>query len=121
MKTHEREVPPDDIDEAKRTFEALRHSDFNTYMSEHLSEADTRSKIIDVILRDILGWPEGLIRREPHVSETNGYIDYLLSTSHPYFVVEAKRRDHIYSIPLHRTRMKYKVGGVLRKERKSVV
>jgi hypothetical protein len=117
MKTHEREVPPDDIDEAKRTFEALRHSDFNTYMSEHLSEADTRSKIIDVILRDILGWPEGLIRREPHVSETNGYIDYLLSTSHPYFVVEAKRRDHIYSIPLHRTRMKYKVGGVLREDK----
>ena len=114
MKTHERDLQPDDIDAAKERFVALRASHLDAFTCEEMTESDTRSKIVDVVLRDVLGWPESLIRREPHVSESGGYIDYLLSTSHPYFVIEAKRNSHVYSLPQHRTRMKYKVGGVLK-------
>lgn len=116
MKTHERELQPADIDAAKAKFEELSSNDFPIYLAEALSETDTRSKLIDTILKEVLGWPETLIRREPHVKGTNGYIDYLLSTSRPYFVIEAKRAAHTYTIPAHRSRMQYKIGGVMKED-----
>ena len=101
IRTHERDLQAGDADSAKQRLEVLVKSEFKRFLAEPLSESDTRSKIIDVILRDVMGWPETLIKREPHVRETGGYIDYLLSTSHPYFVVEAKRHDKRYSVPPH--------------------
>jgi hypothetical protein len=116
MKTHERELQSDDIDSAKTRFDELCKIEFPIYLSEGLTEADTRCKIIDVILREVLCWPETLIKREPYVHASGGYIDYLLSTSHPYYVIEAKRHEHRYKLPEHKTRIKYKVGGVLRED-----
>ena len=42
-----------------------------------VSEADTRAKVIDAILKNVCGWPEKQICRETHTG--NGYLDYLLS------------------------------------------
>jgi hypothetical protein len=116
VKTHEKKLDIDDIDGAKARFISLKQTQFKDLLSHVQSEADTRAKIIDVILRDVLGWPETLIEREPHVIETGGYIDYILSTSRPFFVVEAKRQEHSYKLPELRTRRRYKVGGALKED-----
>ena len=54
-----------------------------------LSESDTRSKFIDPIFKDVLGWHEAEIRREEPVSE--GYIDYVLGSDYSHLLIEAKR------------------------------
>ena len=114
MKTHERSLSLDDIDGAKSHFAMLREGDFKDLQGLIKSESDTRSKIIDVILREVLGWPESQIEREPHIKETGGYIDYVLYTTHPCFIIEAKKIGHIYDLPKQRTRRQYKLGGVLK-------
>jgi hypothetical protein len=91
VKTHERRLPDDNVDSAKQRFEGFHKGEFRGLLKRVLSESDTRSKIIDAVIKEVLGWPETHIEREPHVQETGGYIDYLLSTSHPYFVIEATR------------------------------
>lgn len=100
-----------DIDEAKKCFMGLMAKDESGDYPNGLSEADTRVKLIDEILKHILGWPEKLIKREPHIE--SGYIDYLLSTTHPYYVVEAKKRKIRFTLPSQSNRFSYKIGGVL--------
>lgn len=117
MKTHERSLSSDDIDGAHRLFVELRSGAFKALLPQTHSETDTRVKIIDVILRDVLGWPETLIQREVHIRETGGYVDYVLSTSHPYFVVEAKKAQHQYHLPQQKTRRTYKIGGVIKDDK----
>jgi hypothetical protein len=39
------------------------------------SQTDTRVKMIDRILTEVLGWPEGDLSREDHVE--SGFIDYI--------------------------------------------
>lgn len=41
-----------------------------------VSEADTRVKVVDRILTDVLQWPEDCLIREDHVE--SGFIDYTL-------------------------------------------
>lgn len=117
MKTHERSLPLDDIDGAKAAFVKLRINDFTELLPAQYSEADTRAKLIDVLLRQVLGWPETAIKREPHVTENDGYIDYVLSTARPYFIVEAKKNWHRYKLPALRSRQQYKAGGVLHEDK----
>ena len=54
-----------------------------------LSESDTRSKLIDPLFRDVLGWNEAEIRREQPVER--GFADYVLGAEASYLLVEAKR------------------------------
>ncbi len=54
-----------------------------------LSESDTRSKLIDPVFKDVLGWNEAEIRRERPVA--NGFVDYVLGTDYSYLLIEAKR------------------------------
>ncbi|MFN7842031.1 MAG: hypothetical protein ACK5N9_09950 [Pirellula sp.] len=54
-----------------------------------LSETDTRTKFIDPIFRECLGWPEAEISREDPVAE--GYADYTFGGEFKWFHVEAKR------------------------------
>lgn len=68
---------------------ALQEGDF--------SETDTRVKIIDPILKVVLGWSEDCIRREPHTDR--GYIDYILTSSHNQFIVEAKKTSVPFKMP----------------------
>jgi hypothetical protein len=64
-----------------------------------VSEADTRVKIIDRILTEVLMWPEECISREGHVH--SGFIDYTLSVQgRPYVAVEAKKEGISFVLPI---------------------
>lgn len=62
-----------------------------------LSETDTRSKILDALLTDVLGWSEFDIEREGWVRV--GFFDYELKTSNFNFVIEAKKNFIEFSLP----------------------
>lgn len=74
---------------------------YESYKSHDLSESDTRSKIIDSILINVLGWNEEDIVREGHVD--SGYYDYKLSISGITLVVEAKRSYKDLILPIRHT------------------
>lgn len=57
------------------------------------NEAATRLKVIDRILREVLGWLDEDIEPEEHVTEDGAttYADYILRTANAAIVVEAKK------------------------------
>jgi len=82
---------------------------FEEYLTEYellfktdLSESDTRSKIIDKILIDILDWQEHDIKREGHVD--HGYYDYKLTLPGIHIISEAKKQFIEFKLPTnHKT------------------
>lgn len=75
------------------------------------SEADTRAKVIDRVLVQVLGWPESAISREDHV--TRGYIDYTLTAgTRPHIAVEAKREGKAFNSPITSSK-NLKLSGAL--------
>ncbi len=81
-----------------------------------LSEADTRAKVIDRILVDVLGWPEAEITREDHVHA--GFLDYSFSLNkRRYIVVEAKRAGESFALPLGLQHKTLKLSGALATEK----
>ena len=76
------------INKMLESFSELRKREY-TIESEDWSESDTRSKFIDTVLINCLGWSESDIRRE--LSSDRQRLDYLLSTTRPTLVVEAKK------------------------------
>ena len=86
------------------------------YLTEPLSEADTRAKFIDVFLRDVLGWPESNIRRErSHWTDgKRAAIDYEVGSPSPLFLVEAKRLSLVFELPNDTGRHTFKLNGVVR-------
>jgi hypothetical protein len=79
-----------------------------------VTEADTRAKVIDRILKEALGWPEDAFSREVPVHQ--GYLDYLLTYGKRNLVlVEAKREGIPFEVPKTlRTRRKYKISGSIK-------
>lgn len=57
------------------------------------NEAATRLKVIDRVIKEVLGWTEDDISPEEHVSEDGKttYADYVLRTANSAIVVEAKK------------------------------
>jgi hypothetical protein len=77
------------------------HNDFASFFETfgEVSEADTRVKVIDSVLKEVLGWPEFNIRREKYVPE-RGYIDYTVTVrDRRYLAVEAKREGIAFKLP----------------------
>lgn len=75
-------------------------NEFRTFFASRgsVSEADARVKLIDRILVDVCGWPEGAITREEHVD--SGFIDYSLAVqARRYVAVEAKREGVAFTFP----------------------
>lgn len=64
-----------------------------------LNEADTRFQIIDRLLRDVLGWPNGSFKMES--STIAGFTDYHLMRPNgkPVLIVEAKRTGVYFGLP----------------------
>ncbi len=81
-------------------------NDVSAVKELNLSESDTRSKILDRILIDILGWTEYDIEREGFVRK--GYFDYEIRTASFRFVVEAKKHFHQFSLPQKGNEIKMK-------------
>ncbi|GGI98440.1 hypothetical protein [Paenibacillus hunanensis] len=67
------------------------------FQSEPLTETDTRCKIIDPIIFDILGWKQENVKMEPKVEA--GYIDYFCESESNKFVIEAKRTNVLFNMP----------------------
>jgi hypothetical protein len=76
------------------------------------SETDTRVKMIDRILTEVLGWPEADLAREDHVE--SGFIDYTLSLhAQPYVAVEAKKEGNAFTLPHKLEEKRYVLDGAL--------
>lgn len=67
----------------------LKFLEKNRIYLKGYSESDTRSKFIDPIFKDILGWSEHDIRREQPAAD--GYSDYVVGAEYSFFHIEAKR------------------------------
>jgi hypothetical protein len=77
-----------------------------------LTEADTRAKIIDRILLRVLGWQEQSFTREERTE--SGFVDYVLRHPHPVLVIEAKRRDFHFVLPLEQRNRSYSTETLIR-------
>jgi len=106
-----------DIDKAKEALASSVRHKIDQYRSDSLSEADTRCKLVDVMLDQVLGWRETHIRRECRVIDLGRYIDYMLLTNRPAFVIEAKKNGAQFSLPSVRNRRRFKIGGVLAEDK----
>jgi len=79
-----------------------------------VGETDTRVKVIDRILKEVLMWPEQLLSREDHVTgERNGFTDYQVKLyDRPYIAIEAKREGVVFELPT-RTFRQIKISTLL--------
>lgn len=84
------------IDDSLSAFE-LYKKEIENFKKEDLSESDTRSKLVDFLLIQVLGWQEKDIKREGHVD--SGYYDYKISIPGIIFLVEAKKQYKEFFLP----------------------
>lgn len=95
------------------------YTEFGRFVQMHgeVSEADTRAKVIERIIREALAWPEPAIRREEPI--VHGFLDYTLTQAgRPALVVEAKRAGKTFEVPANYGRThRYKLNGAIRSER----
>lgn len=98
-------------DTALSKFKRLRAE---SYQKNGLSEADTRSKLIDHILTQCMGWSEHDIVREERCLEAGTYLDYKLATNIPILIVEAKKASEPLELPAASSHRMYKIGGVIK-------
>ncbi len=102
-----------DPDLALRALNAITR-DFSQFCKSRggASETDTRVKVIDRVLKEVLGWPEDDISREDHVE--SGFIDYTLALhGQPYVAVEAKKEGVTFTIPHKMGDRRYVLDGAL--------
>ena len=86
-----------DIDIAHKDFLTFQR-DFNLIKNSDLTESDTRSKLIDYLFINVLGWEEKNINREGYVKD--GYFDYLFAIPGFQFLIEAKKNFVEFTLPL---------------------
>lgn len=85
------------------------------------NEADTRFKVIDTILTEILGWDRNDFKNEDRISEDgqDNFSDYLITTAQTSLLIEAKRAQIDFSkVPGGRIPLK---GSWLKGELKKAV
>jgi predicted type IV restriction endonuclease/GTPase SAR1 family protein len=65
-----------------------------------LNEADTRHRVIDFILHDVLSWPRNRVNVEEYIKP--GYADYVLKKANgdDLLFVEAKREGSYFHLPI---------------------
>jgi KaiC/GvpD/RAD55 family RecA-like ATPase len=81
------------------------------------TEADTRSKIIDPILKECLDWQSSDVFREECAHP--GYVDYVLKQGNRnVLIIEAKREGCSFKLPITFGFLRhYTLGGILSKEK----
>lgn len=97
------------IDTAAAAFEELR-GEMATYAETVVSEQDTRSKVIDRFLQDVLAWPYGEFKAE---EEAGGrFVDYKCTVNRlARLVIEAKRDGRSLGLQQRAGGRAYKLGG----------
>jgi predicted type IV restriction endonuclease len=98
-------------DQALKNFERI-----SRIQLDNPSEADTRSKIIDPILKECLNWQVDDVYREEYANP--GFVDYVLKIGEKnVLVIEAKREGASFKLPITFGFVRnYSLGGVLSKE-----
>lgn len=94
--TEKKNMDEHGIDKSLKAFNTFIEQ-FEGFKSLDMSESDTRSKLIDFMFKDVLGWAEEDILREESVD--SGYYDYKFSTSDFAFIVEAKKNFASFNLP----------------------
>ena len=97
-------------DTALSKFKRLRNK---SYDRTGISESDTRSKLIDYVLIQCLGWAEEDIIREERCVESQTFLDYKLTTNSPMLIVEAKKASEALELPATSNHREYVIEGVL--------
>lgn len=93
------------------------YAEFDSFVAQggRVSEADTRCKLIDAILKGVCEWPEARVTREEHTD--SGYMDYCLTViGRKLVVVEAKKAGTAFTMPKSAYR-KLKISGTLSTDR----
>ncbi len=103
------------IDDSILEFEKIC-VEIDEFISQDHNESDTRSKIIDNYIINILGWNEKDIKREGHID--SGYFDYKITCPSISFVIEAKRVYKEFVLPSGHKKTKIKT---ILKENKDVI
>jgi hypothetical protein len=92
------------------------YKEFGQFCSKRgqVSEADTRIKIIDRILKEVLGWNEGMITRENPVHK--GFLDYIIAPNggRGAVVIEAKKEGASFDVAIKKNLMRMKLNGSIR-------
>lgn len=84
--------------------------------SADLNESDTRLRIIDTILFDILGWDKLAVSTELYCREA-GFADYVfIENGKAGFILEAKRTESYFSVPKRNGKVKPTGFALLTKE-----
>ena len=71
----------------------------NSTLESDLNEADTRHRVIDRVLHEVLAWPKSRVRCEEFIRP--GYADYVLEreSGKRELLIEAKKQGHFFSLP----------------------
>lgn len=93
------------IDKSKENFELFKNN-IKEYINQDINESDTRSKLIDSLLINVLGWDESDIVREQKLD--SGYYDYKITIPGFNFIIEAKRNFKEFIIPKKHSKLKIK-------------
>src|SRR5216683_2245845 len=101
----------DPIDIAFAAFEKLS-AEISTYSKTIASESDTRLKVIDRILTEVLGWSHGAIRTSEQAG--SGYTDYVLRIGNSCrLVIEAKKDGAAFNLQSRNSGQAYKLNGAV--------
>ncbi|WP_426975985.1 hypothetical protein ACQCSU_14490 [Pseudarthrobacter sp. O4] len=65
--------------------------------TEDVNEADTRFRVINTLITDVLQWPASAVQNELHTE--SGYMDYCVGSAGAQFVLEAKRVGVHFELP----------------------
>ena len=103
------------IDGAKIKFEEFK-TNFEVLKQIDISESDTRSKLLDFLFKEVLGWNESQIQREGHSDA--GYFDYRFSIPGFHFICEAKKNFEVFALP---NKHRYVTLGTLFKQNTSII
>lgn len=80
--------------------------ELENFICKDLNESETRSKVIDFLLKDVLGWTENDISREGKLE--SGFFDYKVSCPGFSFIIEAKRTFKEFKFPNGQKKIKIK-------------
>lgn len=99
--------PLDQFKEVYKEFNSIRQN------RGRITEADTRSALLDRLLHEVLRWPHSTIKREVY-SEV-GYLDYELIKGVSIAVLEAKAEGIAFEFPQrkYKSPQRLKINGVL--------
>ncbi len=97
------------VDVAFQRFKELR-TEIGSYIDTVSTEADTRLKVIDPILLEVLLWPMRDVLAEP--ATASGFVDYSLGRDgRSRLIVEAKRDARSLGCESRQAKRGYKLNG----------